>query len=166
MMKRLILLVCIAFLLAAITACGSQEEKKMKFFEKGKTLYEQGDYVKAQLEFKNALQIDPKFADGYFWLGMIKQHEGNWKPAYGSFAKAAELDPDHLAAQLQLGRLLLLSRNTDKALEKAELILAKEPENVDALILKATGLLTKNDNTGAIALMEGLVKQGHKEPNV
>ena len=166
MKKRLILLACFAFLLAAMAACGSQEEKKMKFFEKGKTLYEQGDYVKAQLEFKNALQIDPKFADGYYWLGMIKQHEGNWKQAYGSFAKAAELDPDHLKAQLQLGRLLLLSRNADQALEKAELILAKEPQNVDALILKATGLLSKNDNTGAIALMEDLVKQGHKEPNV
>ena len=113
MKKRLILLVCVAFLPAAMIACGSQEEKKMKFLEKGKTLYEQGDYVKAQLEFKNALQIDPKFADGYYWLGMIRQHEGNWKQAYGSFAKAAELDPDHLKAQLQLGRLLLLARNAD-----------------------------------------------------
>ena len=165
-MKRLILLVCIAFLSASMVSCGSQEEKKMKFLEKGKTLYEQGDYVKARLEFKNALQIDPKFADGYDWMGMIRQHDGSFKQAFGAFAKAAELDPDHLKAQLQLGRLSLLSRNTDQALEKAELILAKEPDNVDALILKATGLLTKKDNAAAIALMKGLVDQGNTEPNV
>ena len=78
MMKNLILpvfitfmLVFITFMLAAMLACGSREEKKMKLFEKGKTLYEQGDYVKAQLEFKNALQIDPKYADGYYWLGTV-----------------------------------------------------------------------------------------------
>ena len=94
MMKKLMLPVIITFMLAAMLACGSQEEKKMKFFEKGKTLYEQGDYVKAQLEFKNALQIDPNFAEGFYWLGMIKQQEGNWKQAYGSFAKTAELGRD------------------------------------------------------------------------
>ena len=132
MMKRSILLICIILLPAAMVACGSQEEKKMKFFQKGRTLYEQGDYVKARLEFKNALQIDPKFADGYYWMGMIRQQDGNLKQAYGAFAKAAELDPGHLMAHLQLGRMLLLSRNIDQALKKAELILAKEPDNVDA----------------------------------
>ena len=38
------------------------KEKKLKFYNKGKELYEKGDYVKAKLEIKNAIQIDPKYA--------------------------------------------------------------------------------------------------------
>ena len=43
-------------LLAAliIISCSGPEEKKMKFYNKGKALYEQGEYVKARLEFRNA----------------------------------------------------------------------------------------------------------------
>ena len=60
-------------LLAALLmlSCSGPEEKKMKFFERGKTLYEQGDYVKARLEFKNSLQLDPKFAEAYYMLGLV-----------------------------------------------------------------------------------------------
>ena len=95
------------FLAFALLTCGTPEEKKMKFFQKGKALYEKGDFVKARLEFKNAIQIDPKFADGYFMLGMVELKEGNFKQAYGSLSKAVELSPDNMKAQLHLGRLLL-----------------------------------------------------------
>jgi len=40
--------------------CSGPEAKKMKFFNKGKALYEKGDYVKAGLEDrKAALLVDP-----------------------------------------------------------------------------------------------------------
>jgi tetratricopeptide (TPR) repeat protein len=58
-------------LILSVLSCGGPEEKKMKFFNKGKSLYEKGDYVKASLEFKNALQIDPKFSQAYYMLGMV-----------------------------------------------------------------------------------------------
>ena len=74
-------------------ACGSEETKRARFFDKGKALFEAGDYVKARLEFKNALQIDPKFAEAYYMLGMTELKEGNVKQAYGLFVKTVELDP-------------------------------------------------------------------------
>jgi len=65
----------------------------MKFYNKGKALYEKGDFVKAELEFKNAVQIDPKFADGHYMLGMVSLRKGNIRGAYGAFSKAVELSP-------------------------------------------------------------------------
>jgi Tfp pilus assembly protein PilF len=65
------------FLMVAIlAACGGPEEKKLKFYNKGKELYEKGDYVKAKLEFKNAVQIDPKYVDAYYMLGIIALKSG------------------------------------------------------------------------------------------
>ncbi len=97
-----------------ILACGSPEEKRIKFFNKGKALYEKGEYVKARLEFKNALQIDPKFAEGYHMLGMAELREKNWRRAFGSLNKAVELDPDLLDAEVALGRILLAAGESKK----------------------------------------------------
>ena len=68
MNTRCIFLISIVLVASSLIACGSPDQKKAKFFEKGKVLYEKGDYVKARLEFKNAVQIDPKFAEGFYML--------------------------------------------------------------------------------------------------
>ena len=47
MMKRAIPILMIATLLVVTVSCGSKEDKKLKFYNKGKALYEQGDYTKA-----------------------------------------------------------------------------------------------------------------------
>ena len=72
MNERSMLRCGLTFLVVVLVACGIPEEKKAKFFEKGKLLYEQQAYTRSRLEFKNALQIDPKFAEGYFWLGRVE----------------------------------------------------------------------------------------------
>jgi len=110
-------LVFALFVALTVVACGGPDEKKAKFFEKGKTLYEKGEFVKARLEFKNAIQIDPKFADAYHMLGMAELKEGNLRQAYAGFSKAAELAPGLLDAQLQLGRIFLVSKHPEKAME-------------------------------------------------
>ena len=42
----------------------------------GQGLFDKGDLVKARLEVKNALQIDPKYAEGYELLGQIELKDG------------------------------------------------------------------------------------------
>jgi Flp pilus assembly protein TadD len=53
----------------------------MKFYEKGKAFYDKADYVRAGLEFKNAIQIDPKFAEARYMLGMANLQQGNVRGA-------------------------------------------------------------------------------------
>src|SRR4030042_2528926 len=132
-----VLRVFILLLLFGLTAnCGGPEEKKMKFFNKGKALYEKGDYVRAELEFKNSVQIDPKFADGHYMLGMTALRRGNIRGAHGSLSKTLELSPDHVDAQAHLGRLLLRTGKLDEAMEKAEAGLKVQRAHPEALLLK------------------------------
>jgi tetratricopeptide (TPR) repeat protein len=166
-MRKTYLAVVAGFLvLSLVLACGGPEEKKAKFFGKAKELFERGDLVKARLEAKNALQIDPKFAEGYRLLGQIEMQAGDFKAAYGAFGKAVELKPELLAAQIELGKLMLMSGAADKAMEKAETVLAQEPAHPEALMLKGSALLAQREFEPSVKVFEGLLQKGVKKPEV
>jgi tetratricopeptide (TPR) repeat protein len=166
MTKRLSILLVMMLAVISIAACSSKEEKKVKFYEKGKALYEAGENVKARLEFSNALQIDPKFADAYYMLGMTEFKLGNLKKAYALFNKSVELSPDLLDAHLQLGKFYLFGHKMDKAMEKADLVLSKDSNNVEAELLKGSVLIWEKKPKKALALLARLQKNGVENPEI
>src|SRR4030067_228548 len=87
----------ITLLLAAllISGCGGAESRKAKYLEKGKAYIEEKNFDKAKIEIRNALQIDPKFAEGYYLMGVVEEERQNWQQSLGSYSKAVELNPDH-----------------------------------------------------------------------
>ncbi len=152
--------------LAFLFACGGPEAKKMKFYGKAKVLFEKGDYVRARLELKNALQIDPKFADAYSMLGMVALKQGNLQGAFGAFNKATELNPLNYDAQVQLGKLFLFSRQLDKAREKASLVLRAQPRHEGGLLLKGSIFLAEGNTEGAVDYLLKMTRQGITCPDI
>jgi len=146
-----------------ILSCGNPQDKKMKFFNKGNYLYHQGNYIKAALEFKNAVQIDPQFSEAFYMLGMVELQKKDLKRAYGNFAKVVELNPRHINAHLQMGKILLMNGMPLEAKEKAKDVLMLAPMNEDALILKASLLMLEKDSEGALALLTKLHHRGVKQ---
>jgi tetratricopeptide (TPR) repeat protein len=140
-----------------LSSCASMEEKRDKFMADGKASYEKGDYVTARLHFKNALQLDPKLAEGYFWLGKTELRLKNPRGAFGALSKAVELNPDLLEAQVILGNLFLLGRRTDEAEARAKLILQKEPNNTEALMLTAGVALAKEQPQEAQEILKKII---------
>jgi tetratricopeptide (TPR) repeat protein len=128
----------VLLLTLALVACSSMEEKRNSFMTSGQELYQKGDYVRAALQFKNALQIDPKFAAAQMWLGKTELKLHHFRQAYGALIQATELQPGLTEAQVLLGGLLLMARQLDKARAKAEIALKQEPQNADALMLSAS----------------------------
>mgnify|MGYP003835723115 FL=1 len=122
---------------ALVLGCSGPEEKKARFLAKGQALYEKGEYVSAALELKNALQIDPKFAEARYQLGLVEAAQKNYRNALGHLLKAVELDPAHAAARIEVGKIYLGARLPEKALEEVETVLAADPQNAEALLLKA-----------------------------
>jgi len=128
-----------------IYGCGSDEEKKLAHLEKGKEYFEKGEYKSAQIEFKNAIQIDPRFTEAYSQLAETNFRLGDARGAIQAYFKVAELDPDDLDAQLKLSTFYLLGKKYDEAREKIDGILAKDPNNTEALILLG-GILSQENN--------------------
>ncbi len=166
-MKKMILFTLCIFLLAlSLGGCMSKEEKKVKFYNKGMALYERTQYVKAGLEFKNALQLDPKYLDGWYMMGMIEEKKGNLKQAFGYFSKATTLNPDHIKSNLELGKIFLVAKMPEEAMGKAELVLKKEPNNDEALLLKAGILIDGIRGEEGAAILKGLLARKITKPEV
>src|SRR4030066_1280208 len=131
----------IALLLAAlvISGCGGAESRKAKYLAKGKAYIEEKNYDKAKIEVKNALQIDPKYAEGFYLMGVVEEKRKNMQAAFGNYSKALELDPAHVDAKTKLGFFHLMVGNTDKAKELIAEIQAAQPDNPMAKTLHAAG---------------------------
>ncbi|MCG8615346.1 MAG: tetratricopeptide repeat protein, partial [Desulfobacterales bacterium] len=162
MSKRLWIVLGLLALFAV--ACATPEEKKTAFYDKGVAFFEAGEYIKARLEFKNALQIDPEFAPAYYMLGKnaIKLKDG--KAAYKSFMTAVRFDPEMIDARLDLGKMLFAGRAHDRAMAEVEEILKRAPGNTDALYLKASILLAQKKNEEAGILLDAVSQTGDEHP--
>ena len=159
----------LTFFAYTLISCGGAEERKSVYMEKAKASIEAGDLEKARIELKNVLQIDPKDGEAYHQIGSVYEQQKDYRKAYGNYLKAEELSPELLANHAKLGRFyLLLMNDKEKAQEKVDLILSKDPTNTDGLLLKAA-LLLRTDNQDktleVIELVGGIVAEnpGHIE---
>ena len=110
----------LVFATFVLVTCGGAEEREKKYVERGKALYEQGDYVKASLEFKNALQINPKGIDALYHLGLIDEKQGEFRLAFNKFDMVVKRKPDHFDAHVKLGNYYLLAKKMEDAVKHAE----------------------------------------------
>ena len=164
MKNRMFMAILAVLAVMTIISCGGPEQKKAKFYNRGKALYEKGEYAKARLEFRNAIQIDVKYADAYYMLGMTAMKSGDPRAAFGSFSNAVELNPQLWDAQVQMGWFLLGGKNANGAMDKAELVLKNRPAYEDALILKGAVLLKKKEAEAARQFLESVLGSDVHKP--
>ncbi len=103
--RILTILLCIPVLFY-IAGCSSKEEKSARFVARGDQLIESGDPVRAILQYKNALQLNPKSATAVLALGKAFLIQKEYLQAYRALNAALELDPGLDEARLEVAALL------------------------------------------------------------
>ena len=128
-------------LAVVLTACGGAEERKAKYLEKGKVYLAEKNYEKARIEFKNVLQIDPKFADAYYYMGQIEEQNRDLQKAAGNYHQVLQLDAEYINAKVKLARIYTIV-GTDEYIGNAKNLLqevfAKQPDHAEAILVDAT----------------------------
>ena len=151
MNKNILYFLASAFILQG---CSDPAERTVEYLQSGKSYYEQENYSKAKVEFKNALQIDNKLADAYYHLAMIDEKEQNWKGMFGNLNQTIKLNPENHDARLKLAKLYLLSGEVEKAQTEADLVLNSAADNPDAIALKGAIFFKQGDKAAALAEAE------------
>lgn len=128
-------------LVLACTACTSSE----RYLERGKKLFEAGKYADASLEFRRAIQKDPKLGEAYYQLASSELRLNKTREAYQDLRRAVELRPSDRDIQIALADLCVELYEADPHRPKFlydqvsrvfEQLTAKEPKSFDALRLQ------------------------------
>src|SRR5580698_1133256 len=94
--------------LAVLPACHSTARARA-LVERGNEYFAQKQFSTAENEYRQAITINPDFADAYYRLGLLQIQQEHPTAASQSLAHAADLDPKNLDARLHLGDLQVAS---------------------------------------------------------
>jgi len=64
--------------------------RKRKYFESGQRYFEKGKYREAAIQYSNAVQVDPRFAQAYYQLALTYLKLGEPTRAYQQLARTLE----------------------------------------------------------------------------
>lgn len=142
------LLMSVLFL--TISACSSPEEMKQEHYENGMELLEEEDFVKASIEFRNALQIDEAFVPAWQGLSIVEEENKAWLNLNSVLSRIIELDPTNIDANVRLGKLMMMVDQLDRAVEISDAMLLVDNQNADILALRAAVLLKLGDTENAV----------------
>ncbi|MEZ5317512.1 MAG: tetratricopeptide repeat protein [Vicinamibacterales bacterium] len=113
--------------------------------------YVAGDKLaEGALEYRLALQIDPRRADVRLTLSDLYLKIGDRRNALDQLVRAADLQPDNAATQIKAGELLLASGAFEDARARAQKALEADPKNADAQVLLGNSLANLRDFDAAL----------------
>jgi len=152
----------VSILVFSLLACGGAEERKAKYLEKGKAYLEENNLDKAKIEFKNVLQIDPKFAEAYYYMGLLEEKNKELGKSLSNYVKAIEFNPDFNDAKVKLAKIYTIAGTTDY-IEKAKKLLDEvkisDPGNSEAEYISATIMYKLGSKQKAVEKLKKVIAQ-------
>lgn len=88
-------------------------------------------YSKAVAAYRNAVAIDPEFADAHCNLGAALYNKGNRKEAQACFERCLELQPNHVEGHFNAANLLEEEGEPEQALKHYKIALDGDPSYAD-----------------------------------
>jgi cellulose synthase operon protein C len=134
----------------ALAACSSAEQRAQNYYERGMKLLSQKDYVKASIEFRNALQLKKDLVPAWRGLAQVEDRNQNLEALVPILRTIVELDPKDLDARVRLVRLMVLGNALDDALKLINAAADQDGRNAKVLGNRALILLRLNDGIGAV----------------
>jgi len=145
------LAVALGLAMLVVAGCGGGESRKAKHLEKGQQFLSAGNFEKARVEFRNALQIAPTDSDARYENGVVAEKLGNIREAAQFYRGAIDVNADNVPARVGLGRVYLMGGAPDKALELVDPAFAKHPDDAGLLTVRAAARVQLKDRVAALA---------------
>jgi len=131
--------------------------------EFAETLWKAGENRRAVQECQEAIKLDPESSAPHFLLGRIystlrtTDQAQVLDQAIDEFERTVELEPDHIQALYDLGRLHLAKKNYQKTVEILDRFIRLQPWFPQAYLLKARAHIELNQVREAIESLESSI---------
>ena len=147
--KTFALYACLVLVALQFGGCSSREQRAENYYERGKEYVASKDFVKARIEFRNALQLNDKLVPAWRSLAQLEEQDRNIPGLIGSLRRVVELDAKDVDSRVRLARLFLLAGSSDQALKLADAAIELDPQNANILALKSAIQFRLKDTEGA-----------------
>ena len=165
---RGLLLTLLSLLLTlGLAACSNPEKAKADYLQRGEQYLKDKRFQEAALEFRNALQLDDRVAEAHYGLAQAYEGQEQLLPAIQELRRTVELKPDHADAAVRLGNYYAAAYQgnrdankplRDEAQRLADGVLQRDPNHIEAHILKASILYGDGKRTEALAELKRAVE--------
>ncbi len=155
--KKIVLSILLAIVLAGCN------RSPASYIAKGNKFAAQGKYDDALIQYRNAVQKNPNYAEGYYQIGLAEMEEGQLALAYAAFKRAAGLTPGKSEAAVRMGELAWWIYNVDKRpapvlyndlAQVSQKLLAANPQDFDGIRFKADIALADKRPDDALVLLQ------------
>jgi tetratricopeptide (TPR) repeat protein len=141
----------LALIATLFSACSRDPNvRKQKYFQSGQSYFDKGQYAEAAIQFTNAVQVDPRFAEAHYKLAQTYLKLQEWSRASVELNRTLELQPNNYEAHVDLANLLSAARQFQQAQEHVDLLLSQQPNNPLSHIAAANLLAARQDFNAAI----------------
>ncbi len=121
--------------------------------QEGSELIAEGLYDEAAIELEQLIVRQPRNEYAYYFLGCAHFERARYAKALPAFVKALEIVPGYVGAMLRLGHTLRMLGHHDHAIRLGAQVLAREPEDADALFLIGACHFARGDREPATGFL-------------
>lgn len=124
-------------------------QKEARHLKRGNELFQQNQFDKARVEYRNAAKyvpIDPEIS--YRW-GLVDEAQGDIRNAYANFMLGEQQDPHYAPALLKIAHYKLVMEQYADVQKRIDIVLADDPGNAEAHALNASLLMRKKEYDAA-----------------
>ena len=137
--------------LALLAGCTGAEARRESYIKRGQEYSAKGDYARAMVEFRNAMQVMPKDPQARVLAGETLESLGQDRDAAGFFQSVIESNPDNVRARVDLAEMYEYAHLPQPALKLIAPALAKHPNDAQLLAVRGLARSQQKDYTGAMA---------------
>jgi len=128
--------------------------RKQKYFQSGQHYFEKGKYREAAIEFVNAINIDPNYADAHHQLAESYLKLQKADGALQELGRTVQLQPDNYRTRIELANLLIVGHDLQQAQEQTDFLLKAQPSDPAVHSVFSSLLAAQGNVRGAIEEMQ------------
>jgi tetratricopeptide (TPR) repeat protein len=151
--------------LLVFAGCGGAASRLASHMDRGRNYFAAGDFTHASIEFRNAMQIAPKDREARLMAARTAEKVGQLREAVGLYQSLIDAAADDVEAAAGLGRILAFVGESERANKVIEPPLAKHPDNVALLMVRAAVRTQLKDEDGARADADQALKLAPGDEN-
>jgi len=141
----------------------SDGEEHWDAAQPGAELIAEGDYASAVQVLTALIEEQPRNEYAYFYLGAAYYELEEYPKALKSYVKALEIVPGYLGAMVNAGHTLRMLGRFEEAMRMGQQVLARAPEDADALFLIGAASFARGDYARAQGFLERFL---HTHPEI